>query len=402
MKEIALKKERQVNGKTKVPKQRTNNNATKQIRDRKKSKAENIEDSRRSEKMVVADASEDSLDTDVTSSEVPALPSSSAGFKEALAVSIDAVNSIPDEATKNALLKMMQIMINIVHDSCIVKEKVNQIVKNQNELLTNNDEFLSSVNNLSEGVGKLGNSCGVFESRLQSIETTQSCQYDSQFLHISLRDKSEVESIEKGIIRPINKCLRLLDDMHIKYNKKEIGDVSLLSDKRRVGGANKIVKYLKIRFTNNASAGKVFRQIVKWNNKQKSNGQTEAKYMAETPVSRTVWKLKRICIELKKEGLIVNVHSNENGLSCIYKSGGVNKRFKVTSEKDIDTLRTLQNVEDYHIPVSEKYGPDFWKTKFMMSKQKRVRDSGSEEEPEHRPKNSRTHQACNQATPFRN
>jgi hypothetical protein len=384
----------QENGKKETPKQRANKTANKQSKDRKKSKANNL-DERRGIDMDVSDSSEDFEDSldEIPKTKVPALPSTSAVIKEALAGSIDAINNIPDEATKTALLQMARIMINIVDDGSIVNEKVNQLIKSQNELITNNDDVLSSVNNLSEGMGKLGNSVGALENRMQTVETTQSCQFDCQFLNIILRDRLEAESVEKGTIWPRNKCLSVLDSMHIKYNKTEISDVSLLSDKRRVGGATKIVKYLKIRFTNNSSAGKVFGQIVKWNNMQKSEGRTEAKYMAETPVSRNVWKLKRICLELKKEGHIVNVHSNENGLSCIYKAGEANKRFKITSEKDIDALRRLQKVEDFHIPVSLKYGPDFWKAKFVSSNQKRGRESEGDTDSTQNLKNARVHQA---------
>jgi hypothetical protein len=334
---------------------------------------------------------EEMEDSENSVPEIQALESMANDRKKALDKYVDDIGQIKDESIKKIMLGLTHEMLKLVEDNQTVNVKMNEVIVKQNEVAEEQSAIFDSINNLNQATGSVGDKLESFESRLQSVETKQGCQYDSQFLHILMVDNKEAEEVERGTIWPSKKCALVLDGMQIRYNKAEIGEVSVQTERRKVGTTFKMMKYLKIRFNNHTSAGKIFGQIVRWNNERRKQGeQDRVKYIAEHTVCRNVWKLKRICLELKKEGVIQNVHVNDDGLVCIYKMGDENKRFKVSSQRDIDALRRVLKVADHHVPVAEKYGPEFWKARYVASSQKRGRESeGEENEGEKRNKTCR-------------
>lgn len=140
---------------------------------------------------------------------------------------------------------------------------------------------------------------------------------------------------------------------------------------------------LRVRFSDSVSAGQVFSKVIIHNKSLADTGnQNSVKYYAEMPASKNVWNLKRICYELKNEGTFVNVRGSERGILVTYKMKDTQDETKdivrncaVTSEKEIDDLRKLLNVEDAYVPVSKKYDADFWEKKRKPeSAQKRGRE----------------------------
>lgn len=297
--------------------------------------------------------------------------------KELINSKLEVIKQIQDPAMRDIMNSLAQEILNLVDEGQKKDLKINDISRNQKQLIEHANETQKSVNNLSTGVGRLGNELSSIDNRLQTVETTTGCQTDRQFLHINFIDSHEADEVESGVIWPKNKCLNILDAMNIKFNKFDICDVSLQSARRRFGDSTRTVKFLKVKFNGTTWAGKILTQIIKANNKLK-NEQGDIKYIAEIPNCRNVWKLKRICLELKKDGIISNVHVNDNGLAVVYKYGEENKKYTVTNLSDIDRLRKLLQVEDQHIPVSVKYSESFWKAKFERNHAKRSRSELNE------------------------
>lgn len=292
------------------------------------------------------------------------------------------ISEIKDEQIKNILLDIITDMTQFVEDS-------DKILKCQNELISrqNDDSYVvtansRSINNLSKGIGSLVDSQNELKNRVQSLETTKDCILDSQLLNIILVDQKEADEIESGAIGPKEKFAKILSDMKIMPPKETV-DAKLITTRRFVNGNRKLMKILKIRFGDSVSPGYIIAQMINHNKElSKAGQQNRVKYYVETPTSKNVWLLKRICYELKNDGILHSVRGCDRGILVSYKIKDQNNENKsafrscvITSEKDIDELRVTLKVEDAYVPVREKYNDSFWSSKKKPEmKQKRARE----------------------------
>lgn len=283
---------------------------------------------------------------------------------------------------KNVLLDILSDVTQFVEDS-------DNILKCQNELISrqNDDSYVvtansRSINNLTKGIGSLVDSQNELKHRVQSLETTKDCILDSQLLNIILIDQKEADEIENGSIGPKEKFVKILSDMKI-IPPKDTVDAKLITTRRFVNGNRKLMKILKIRFGDSVSPGCIIAQMINHNKKlSKAGQQNRVKYYVEAPTSKNVWQLKRICYELKNDGILHNVRGCDRGILVSYKIKQQDNDNKpafrscvMTSEKDIDELRMALKVEDSYIPVREKYNDDYWSSKRKPEmKQKRARE----------------------------
>lgn len=165
---------------------------------------------------------------------------------------------------------------------------------------------------------------------------------------------------------------------------KEIVDAKLITTRRFVNGNRKLIKILRIRFGDSVSPGRIIAQMINYNKELSKAGQQNCvKYYVETPTSKNVWMLKRVCYELKNDGILHSVRGCDRGILVSYKikdhENGNKTAFRsyvVTSEKDIDELRMTLKVDDAYIPVRDKYNDDYWNAKKKPEiKQKRSREN---------------------------
>lgn len=294
---------------------------------------------------------------------------------------MEAIKKIKDPEIQKVLMDLANEMIHIIEDSDGHWQKTNEIVEGHNDLVKNANETMESLNNVTASVGKLGNQVDSQEKRLQTMETVVGSQYDRQFLNITLLDEKDVKEIETGSIWPMSKCFKIFADMEIKFNKAEISEVTLQTNRRRVNGNLQARKFLKIKFHGTSAAGRIIGQIIKKNQQLKASGrEKEIFYMAEIPTSQNVWRLKRICLELKAEGIVSNVMVNDRGITCCFKQEDEEKRFHITNFNDIDQLRKNLNVEDWQIPADQKYNELYWRSKYELKGKRRRTQSQEDEE----------------------
>lgn len=280
------------------------------------------------------------------------------------------ISEIGDVQIKNVLLDIISDVTQCVEDSDKILMCQNALICRYNEdsnvLIANS----RSINNLTKGVGSLVDSQNELKDRVQSLEITKDCALDSHLLNIILVDQKEADEIENGSVGPKQKFARIMSDMKIT-SPKEIVDAKLITTRKFISGNRKMIKILKIRFGDPVTPSRIFAQIVKHNNElSKAGQQANVKYYVETPTSKNVWALKRICYELKNDGVFHSVRGCERGILVSYKIKDPQDENKITfrssvmtSEKDVDELRVSLNVDDAYIPVNEKYNAEYWNNK---------------------------------------
>lgn len=291
------------------------------------------------------------------------------------------ISNIQDEAVKEILSGIIFDMEKCIEDSDNILNEHNALIQKYNQDTGLVYENHKSINNLTQGIGVLTDKCEEVRDRVQSLEVKQSSGYDSQYLNVILIDSKEAEDVERGVIGPKQQFNKIMG--HLKMTPpNNVLDARLIQVYKQTNGNRKIVKMLKIRFNDTVTSGRVFAQIIKYNNQvtASNNGET-IKYYAEIPASKNTWELKRICYELKNEGTILNVRGSDRGILVSYKSPqsqeGAQDDIRtslVTSEREIDDLRRMLNVPDAYMSVKDKYNSEFWNLRKSERNQKRDRE----------------------------
>lgn len=291
------------------------------------------------------------------------------------------ISKIKDEQIKSILLAMVNDMKNVVDDSDNILRCHNELLSKQScdseEIQLNR----TSINNLTTGVGNLTD--GIFEvkSRVQSLEVTKNCTFDSHFINVVFVDAKDAECVENGLTGPKQKLADILTEMKI-VTPSNVVDTHLMTVRRFVNGRRKQIKMLRTRFSDTVTAGRILSQIINHNKTLTDSGKQDAiKYFSEMPASKNVWNLKKICYELKNEGTFVNVRGSDRGILVSYKIKNKDddkesvKTVTVTSEKEVDDLRKELNVADAYVSVGTKYDDDYWRKKRNPgTTQKRIRE----------------------------
>lgn len=299
------------------------------------------------------------------------------------------IEGVKDESIKNILLSMMSDMEQCVEESDKILKQHNLLVQRCNEESSIINTNHRTLNNLTKGIGKLTDDYDTIRDRVTSLEVKSNSNYDSQHLNVILVERSDADEVECGTIGPRQKFIKILSQIKI-VPPSNIVDVRLLTVHKYVGGVKKPLKVLRIRFNDTTTAGKIFSQIVKHNKiKSESGNNSPIKFFAEIPASKNIWDLKKICFELKNEGVLLNVRCSDRGVIVTYKTADkqdgrkeVIRSSVVTSEKEIDDLRRQLNDPDAFISVKNKYNADFWNAKrppVNVNAQKRNRECDENE-----------------------
>lgn len=297
------------------------------------------------------------------------------------------ITKINDDQIKKILLDMVDDMKNVVEDGDKILQCHNELISRQIE---DSDEIQfnsKSINNLTKGIGNLSDGIHEMKNRVQSLEVSKNCIFDSQFINIVFVDARDADCVENGVIGPKQKFTEILSNMKI-IPPKDVMDAYLMNVRRFVSGKRKQIRMLRTRFADSLTAGRIFSQIIKHNKSLTEAGKNdEIKYYAEMPASKNVWKLKRICYELKDEGIFTNVRGSERGILVYYKIKNQDngkdevKSTVVTSEKEINDLRILLKADDAYISVADKYNDEYFNNKRNPeNKQKRSRECDDNED----------------------
>jgi hypothetical protein len=305
--------------------------------------------------------------------------------KKSLQDKLSAINNIKDDSIKAILIGIVNEISQCVDDTAEIANGHNQLV-DEHTCVT--DSLIQSVNNASTAVSNMNAKYCELSEKVDVISVQNDGAYDNQFINIMFADINEANDVKTGIISGPAKFNNIMRYMNISIPRVTILESSIASARRFVNGRRTVVKFLKTRFNDTVTAGRVLGRIINWNREKAENKQKEyIRYYAEMPTSKNVWKLKRICLELKKDGYLKSVRGTDRGLIAYYEDntqeGPTNraqngmKTFKIRCETDIDKLREILKIDDAHVPVKEKYNDDYWKAK-ISANLKRSRESDDE------------------------
>ena len=306
----------------------------------------------------------------VLNAEIPELPVMTSVLKsrkEALEEKKALISEIKDVQIKTVLLGIVSDVEKYVEDSDKIMQSHNELIRKHNENSAVIQSSSRSISNLSTGIGKLTDTNNELKDRVQSLEITKECAFDSHFVNIILVDAKDADEIESGTIGPKQKFNKILSTMKI-VPPTEVVDAKLINGRKFINGTKKLIKILRVRFSDSVSPGRIFKQIVVHNKELAKTGQNNlVKYYVETPTSKTAWTLKKICYELKNDGVLHGVRSSDRGILVSYKvvdkddeNKTVFRSSVVTCEKDVDELRKQLKVEDAYVSVKDKYSADYW------------------------------------------
>lgn len=212
--------------------------------------------------------------------------------------------------------------------------------------------------------------------KIQSIETKMACSSDLNKIFITFTCENELNELRKSK-NIIGDAKNILRKMEIDIDK--FGILSIRSAHvQHIKVGNCLVPTLCITFINDRITMTVRKKIMIFNAKlDKENRLNELKYCGRVFWSKDVWKILKMCWELKRLNLINSAYVNPDGIRVQYntpvqnvelemKSASIN----VTSYNDIDRIRSI--VGDIYPDVICKvlYDNSYFKLNFSE------RDSG--------------------------
>jgi len=216
--------------------------------------------------------------------------------------------------------------------------------------------------------------------KIQSIETKIACSSYLNKIFITFTCENELNELRKSK-NLIGDAKNILSKMEIDISK--FGILSIRSAHvQHIKVGNCLVPTLCITFINDRIAGMVRKRIMIFNAKlDKENRLNELKYCGKVYWSKDVWKLLKICWELKRLNLINSAYVNPDGIRVQYNASVQNKDLEievssinVTSYNDIDRIRSI--VGDIYPDVSCKllYDNSYFKLNFSERDSRRSSD----------------------------
>lgn len=223
-------------------------------------------------------------------------------------------------------------------------------------------------------------------NRIQSLETKNCCQKDLQKIWITFTCEKEITELQKSR-NLIAETRKIFERMNIDLNELGIMPIKSVHFQHiRIGKS--YVLTLCVTFMTEKIAAFVRQRMIQFNSLLEDSGKlNEMRYSERIFWSKDVWKLLKICWELKRVNLIsaVRVHTEGINATFVEKSGNEEKKavINITSFADIDTLR-IRVSDIYHDVACEQVYHDQY---FMMSYAERDRrraevPSGNTEENE--------------------
>lgn len=227
-----------------------------------------------------------------------------------------------------------------------------------NEVTNRSADLFETDNNQSVAIGRIGNGFASLESKIEALETKEACSHDNKFLRIIMLEERVCEELKR---EPRNKFRKIVDQIGGNFRNEALVDVTVSSVKRRFGVKHGPFSMLVARFNDSITASNLLQSFIKANRMKKTN------YFAEVPMSKKVYKIKRICMQLKSEGYIESVKGADRGVIVTYyhaEQGNEGRKFKtIASLEDIDDLRRELRTKNFETPCSDLYSDNFWQNK---------------------------------------
>ena len=244
-----------------------------------------------------------------------------------------------------------------------------------------NDQIVSLEN---ETLNKISDIQQQSEYSIDTIDVTQKCKDELNILWISFTDPAEIENLKlKSKANLFHEAKMIFNRMGIQLDgpHEAIVDVSIqrVSVKSSESYENELI--MGIKFTNSFIVKELKRQIYDFGKKEFLNNNFDLiRYSTRNFWSCKIWKLLRVCNDLKNFKLLESARVTEFGIAVSYKkknnqdqskSNSEMKRRYVKNEKELNLLRLEVNDMCCDISAFQIYGSNYLKLNFDERKKYR-------------------------------
>jgi len=218
-------------------------------------------------------------------------------------------------------------------------------------------------------------------NRIQSIETKMACISDLNKIWITFTCNKELEQL-KSNTNLIMEAKNILKRMNINIDK--FGMLPIHTARlQHIKVGKDVILTLCIAFSQDKIAPIVRRQIMKYNAVlEEENRLSDMRYNERIFWSKDVFKLLKVCWELKRVKLIEFVNVHAEGIRVVYKTQKdeqlVNESANITNFSDIDLLRRTVNDNYSGTSTSILYDDDYFKLSFHERDERRSGEIFSE------------------------
>ncbi|CAG9798281.1 unnamed protein product [Chironomus riparius] len=256
----------------------------------------------------------------------------------------------------------------------IIKKCDENILTRCNDL---NDQVVSLENDM---MNKINNVQQQSDNDIYSIDLTQKCKDEVNILWITFTDQAEINALRmKNKSDLIQEAKKIFSRMNIKLNKphKTIIDVLIQKVSVKTDNSYENELILGIKFTNSIAVNYMKRQITDFRKKEFINENFDLiRYSVRNFWSYKIWKLLRVCYDLKNAKLIENVNVNSQGVTVSYnKSTNQQNDFRqlaqkklIRNENDLNILRSEINDVCKEVSTFQIYNGEYFKLNFYERK----------------------------------
>lgn len=228
----------------------------------------------------------------------------------------------------------------------------------------------------------------VKSSHQEEIETLQiidSSRSDLKKFWIRFKFRGEAQDI-RGRGNYPTEIKKILDKMGIKFNLGILPLESAFFQDRKFGGSSIPEIALCCNFVNSTIARRVKIDIANFNKGLEEKGQSDlVRYFTTVSWSENVWKILRICFEIKGNGLLNSAFVTNEGIKVQYETDLAPEdpndtvvdppkvvTTKINSMSALDELRKSINDFNYQLPAVQVYNSEYFNLSTEQRKEFRM------------------------------
>lgn len=245
--------------------------------------------------------------------------------------------------------------------------------KNLNRCRDLNDQVVSLENDI---IDKMNHVEQQSENNMNTIDLTLKCKDEVSILWITFTDPAEIENLRlKSKSDLIQETKKIFTRMNIKLDKPHNTIIDVLIQKVSVKCDNNFENelILGVKFTNAIVVSYMKRLITDYGKREFINKNFDLiRYSVRNYWSRKIWKLLRVCYDLRNFKLIEKVNVTELGIMVAYKksenhqnnNNQLLQRKLIRNENDLNMLRSEIDDSCNEHSTFQIYNGDYFKLNF--------------------------------------
>ncbi|CAG9803587.1 unnamed protein product [Chironomus riparius] len=254
------------------------------------------------------------------------------------------------------------------------------------------DFVISEINALRCEIDQVKSS---HQEEIETLQIIDSSRADLKKLWIRFKFRGEAQEIRGKGNYPAE-IKKILDKMGIKFNLGILPLESAFFHDRKFGGSSIPEIALCCNFVNSTIARRVKIDIANFNKALEEKGQSEIiRYFTTVSWSENVWRILRICFDIKGNGLLKSAFVTNEGIKIQYETDSAPEdpnetvvdtdslkviTAKINSMSALDELRKSIGDFNCQLPATQVYNSEYFN--LSIEQRKEVRMNSQQDEPE--------------------